>query len=810
VSIRVTTLGAVQVVRGDSVLAALPAQRLRCALLVYMAVARTAARDKLLALFWPERTEERARHALSQTIYELRRALGDDWIDIRGEQLVVASHISIDIAAFEESVERGDYANALGLYRGAFLDGFYVPAVPAFESWVDTVRQRAQRHQRRARREWIRHLMDQAKLKEALAAARDWTTIDPADDEAQHRLIELLAETGDRAGAIRQYELYEKMVAADDLEPLDETRELVARIRSGAVGALPAGSAITPAAATPPRTSSPPPAPATVTALPLVGPPPRRDRRFRIGLVVVAATAMVLFSGVLLRFTRGRELEPVAAATAHRIAVLYFDDRSPPPGAPHLAAGVSERLIEAFSGLGPQLIVQSKNAVARYRNVDVSWDTLARSLGVELFVTGTVVRDAGQVRVSVQLVDPEGSVLLNRRIQRADGLYLELLDEVADTVAVMLRRRMGARFDAQLRRNEAPSNEAWLALSLGTEANTAAARLSDESLDAAYAGFARADSLFERAEQFDRKWSEPTMQRARTAMNVALLDIASGHPDRGRVRLDTALAHLDRVLRHHPRSAAARELRGMVLYRAGATTAVDDQDFVTLLDRAEADLLAAVETDRTRAQPYAQLASLYWTRGRFAEANRAARQAQEMDAFLRHSLEHQYTIAMTEFERGNDAEATTACYDGLRRFHDQRFTYCVLTLMAWSEYEPPRPDSAWKLVDAVTPKTASALTQRGRPLLEMLVAATLVRAGQRDSARAVLDRAAQQPSSSAGTTWIEAAVRGRLGDTERATQLLVQYFSKNRGLTGPVARGRALRPLLDDPAIVRALPLRDR
>jgi hypothetical protein len=38
---------------------------------------RGVSRDKLLGCFWPERDERHARHALSQMLYDLRRAVGD-------------------------------------------------------------------------------------------------------------------------------------------------------------------------------------------------------------------------------------------------------------------------------------------------------------------------------------------------------------------------------------------------------------------------------------------------------------------------------------------------------------------------------------------------------------------------------------------------------------------------------------------------------------------------------------------------------------------------------------------------------------
>src|SRR5690554_2138964 len=53
-------------------------QRRRLGLLALLAAApeRGISRDKLVGYLWPERDEERARHALSDSVYRLNRELG--------------------------------------------------------------------------------------------------------------------------------------------------------------------------------------------------------------------------------------------------------------------------------------------------------------------------------------------------------------------------------------------------------------------------------------------------------------------------------------------------------------------------------------------------------------------------------------------------------------------------------------------------------------------------------------------------------------------------------------------------------------
>ena len=87
--IRVLTLGAVSVSRDDRTLETLPLQPRRFALLVYLAVEREVTRQTLLNLFWSDQEPERGRHALRQMLYELRKVLGDDWLDVRKDTLSI-------------------------------------------------------------------------------------------------------------------------------------------------------------------------------------------------------------------------------------------------------------------------------------------------------------------------------------------------------------------------------------------------------------------------------------------------------------------------------------------------------------------------------------------------------------------------------------------------------------------------------------------------------------------------------------------------------------------------------------------------
>src|SRR5256885_12403044 len=143
--LRLRTLGSVSLEADDRPLTGRASQRRRLALLSLLAVARDCGltRDKVVALLWPERDTQTARHALSQMLYAIHRELGQDPIlagvdDLRLNPAVITS----DVAEFEDAVGAGQREVAARLYAGPFLDGFFVSDAPEFEECVARERHR--------------------------------------------------------------------------------------------------------------------------------------------------------------------------------------------------------------------------------------------------------------------------------------------------------------------------------------------------------------------------------------------------------------------------------------------------------------------------------------------------------------------------------------------------------------------------------------------------------------------------------------------------------------------------------------------
>lgn len=230
--IYITTLGGLRIVRGHEQILDLHKQPVRCALFLYLAMHRLASRDELATILWPERSTDRTRHSLSQTLYELRRQLGDEIIRSQGNQVEIAEKVQIDALEFRLAAESGKDEQAYGVYSGTFLKGIHLGISNEFESWVDRTRFELERHYRDVCRRLSGARLEHGDEKGALSVVRRWVSINPLEDEAQHLLIKLLAQLGRRAEALQQYDRYRELIGRElDVEPLDQTEELIRQIR---------------------------------------------------------------------------------------------------------------------------------------------------------------------------------------------------------------------------------------------------------------------------------------------------------------------------------------------------------------------------------------------------------------------------------------------------------------------------------------------------------------------------------------------------------------------------------------------------
>jgi DNA-binding SARP family transcriptional activator/TolB-like protein/Flp pilus assembly protein TadD len=431
--VELRTLGTLQLSASDGRdLEPLARQSKRTALLIYLAAAVPNGlhrRDTLLALFWPELDETHARAALSQALYVLRNELGEQAIVTRGDTEVGLSGdvVWCDVRAFEAALDAGQPTEALALYRGALLDGFFLSDVPEFERWLE--RERDRLRDRAAIGGWA--------LAEASAAAGDvfeaerwarWAAaLAPADEAVIRRLMTFLRGQGDRAAALRAYAAYTLTLKQEyELEPSAETRALAETIRLE----RPLASADAPIHLQPVSGRS-------------AEPTPRRTPRGR----AIAAAAI----GVLLITAGwwGIHAAGAGGGPIHRLAVLPLENLTGDTTQAYFVEGIHDALVTELAKISA-LSVISRTSVLGYRHTTKTAPEIARELHVDAIVEGSVVLAGDSVRVTAQLIAGPtdrhlwaGTYVKNRR--NVLELYSDVTQAIAQEVRVALTPEERAR-----------------------------------------------------------------------------------------------------------------------------------------------------------------------------------------------------------------------------------------------------------------------------------------------------------------------------------------------------------------------------
>ena len=237
--LRLTTFGSVGLRRLDGGAPtpddrALPRRGL--AVLALLASAETGvSRDSLVAYLWPESDDERARSALRQTLFALRRDLGAPELFLGGADLALnPAAITSDVREFESTRSAGDLERAAELYAGPFLEGFHLSGAPEFERWAD--RQRSEYAARAA--EAIETLARRAGTRgDHPAAAASWrrlVAMDPLDARVVLESMQANAAASNVAAALRQAAAHEELLRNElGAAPDPRVVELAARLRSG-------------------------------------------------------------------------------------------------------------------------------------------------------------------------------------------------------------------------------------------------------------------------------------------------------------------------------------------------------------------------------------------------------------------------------------------------------------------------------------------------------------------------------------------------------------------------------------------------
>lgn len=580
-------------------------QSRRLALLAVLAASggRGCSRDRLLLLFWPDSSQQRARHSLEQLLYLIRRTVDASIFAGVNPLRLNPAVMRSDVTEFEQALSEGDLEAAVALYHGPFLEGFYLSDSPEFEQWMEGERARLEAAHTKA----LERLAQSAEAAEDHEAAVGWwrklADADPVSSRNALGLMRALANLGEHAAALRHADRYQKLVEQElGTTAGPEIASFASEIRARAetarsAVARPAPRPLAPTAPSESRERTPEP--------PTLAPRARRHPR-RAALYGIAAflLAVVIFAATQLRDTPPNT--PAAEEEDPSIAVLPLSNLSTDTGDALLADGMTEELIAMLAKPGDLRVIASTSAFAfRDRQVDVR--AIADSLGVANVLEGGVQRIGSRLRVQVRLVSArDGSTRWSETYDREIEDLFAVQEEIARAVARELDARLAGGNTPPLSRNRARNVAAYELYLRGS--NTALLRSDstaregleyfrqaiaiDSTYAAAYAGLSR---MYGRLTGTD--YAEfPDRDMRALAEEAALKAVA----------MDDSLAEAHAVL---------------AIVRMGAF------DFAS----AEREFKRAIELDPNQARIREWLVHLYLRTERPVEALAEARRALEID-----------------------------------------------------------------------------------------------------------------------------------------------------------------------------------
>lgn len=227
----------------------IPRRRSRALLYYLISTQSPQPRERLLTFLCGDVDEESARKTFKTLLAEVRAQLRGfdpniEWIINDGDQLKLnpRAPLWLDTEIFEKvtAVTSRNLHQAIDLYRGNFLDGFFLKDAPDFDAWVRSARDHFHRLYLTTLRRLAELYEAEDQLEQAVTCMQMSLATDPLLEEAYARLMRLYWMSGNRIEAIRQYERL-CIVLAEELavKPSSATQELYEQIARQGTWSLP-------------------------------------------------------------------------------------------------------------------------------------------------------------------------------------------------------------------------------------------------------------------------------------------------------------------------------------------------------------------------------------------------------------------------------------------------------------------------------------------------------------------------------------------------------------------------------------------
>ncbi len=205
------------------------------AVLAYLATLpdRSARREHVAELLWPEADASHGRSSLRQALFHISQRVGRPVIQADESNLALdRTQLEVDIWEFERALEAGDYERAVELYGGPFAPGLERKVGAELEGWIESKDEQLRAGLEVAYSKLIGACLEAGAGKRAVRFARRYVELNPLNEDAQLTLIRALKVAGDQVGALQAYRSYRSLLReALDGEPSAELERAIASVR---------------------------------------------------------------------------------------------------------------------------------------------------------------------------------------------------------------------------------------------------------------------------------------------------------------------------------------------------------------------------------------------------------------------------------------------------------------------------------------------------------------------------------------------------------------------------------------------------
>jgi TolB-like protein/Flp pilus assembly protein TadD len=382
------------------------------------------------------------------------------------------------------------------------------------------------------------------------------------------------------------------------------------------------------------------PAPIPASPQPSPVPPPTKARR-SISVLVAALGCVVLSIVIASRPISWRSGASPAVQPIASIAVLPLLNLSGDPAQEYVADGMTDELIGSLAQIS-SLRVISRTSAMQYKGSRKPLPQIAKELGVDAVVEGSLTRSDTEVRITAQLIEAKTDRhLWSQDYRREAHDMMTIESEVAKAITSEIRLKLSSREESRLRRQTGVAPEVWEAYLKGryfwnrrTESDLRKsivyyqeAVTKAPGYAAAWAGLA--DSWLLLGETWERPNSRAFAEAEHAADRALALDsqLGEAHASRAalqsnRGRWESAEAEFRRALELTPGYATGRQWYAEGLAAHGRT------------DEALAEIRRARELDPLSLTVNVQVGYILFLARRYDEAIVQLRAASEMDPYF--------------------------------------------------------------------------------------------------------------------------------------------------------------------------------